>query len=509
MKTTTKIIFHILYLLMAAVFAYASGGGSGSTAAQGEERGLTVKELPHIEANIDVLLQTEHSSKLITARFSPDGKQIISSSDDKTIKLWDVASGRLIRTFSGHMKNVISLAFSPDGKQILSGEGYDGIDRSSVKLWDAVSGSEIKTISGNWTVYYLAFSQNGKQFVIGFSDGTAKLCDAATGHELRTFSLGMDSWIMAFSPDGNLLFEIKREIKLLDAVTGSELRTFPRMGSVAKVAFSPDGKQIFFVSNDRTVRLCDAATGHVLRSFLAPDDIITFSQDCKQIIFFKYNDYFYNIAFWDVVTGREIRDMKIDRYDATGDYVPLYPIHPGVSPDGNQIIIGSGYPESNFSFDLYDTITGRKIRSFSGNNAHITSVAFSPDGKQVISGSYDKTAKLWDVVSGRLVRTFSGHETEVNSVAFSPDGKQMISSNERYFSRSGTLILDDIESTIKLWDVASGRLIRTFSIEWSNIIKSIAFSPDGKQIISGGRGIDIWDVATGSWVDRIGAGGIL
>jgi hypothetical protein len=114
----------------------------------------------------------------------------------------------------------------------------------------------------------------------------------------------------------------------------------------------------------------------------------------------------------------------------------------------------------------------------------VHSVAFSPNGKQVLSGSYDDTIKLWDIVNGKEIKTFSGHSSLVFSVAFSPDGNQMLSGSN--------------DKTVKLWDAASGRIIRTFS-EHTGGVYSVAFSPDGKQAISGSNDgtTRIWDISTG------------
>jgi WD40 repeat protein len=105
-----------------------------------------------------------------------------------------------------------------------------------------------------------------------------------------------------------------------------------------------------------------------------------------------------------------------------------------------------------------------------GHKGGVTSVAFSPDGKFALSGSWDKTLKLWDVASGKEIRTFYGHASDIFSVAFSPDGK---------FALSGSY-----DTTLKLWYVESGKEIRTFYGHASDIF-SVAFSPDGKYALSG------------------------
>ena len=120
-----------------------------------------------------------------------------------------------------------------------------------------------------------------------------------------------------------------------------------------------------------------------------------------------------------------------------------------------------------------------------GHKGMVLSVAFSPDGKTLASGSRDNTIGLWEVSSGRLIRSFEGHGSGINSVAFSPDGKTLASGSD--------------DETIKLWEVSSGRLIRSFEGH-SNWVESVAFSPDGKTLASGSYDttIKIWSTDTGN-----------
>jgi WD40 repeat protein len=208
---------------------------------------------------------------------------------------------------------------------------------------------------------------------------------------------------------------------------------------------------------------------------------VVFSPDGKHILSIAGRERI--IKLWDTDTGREIRTFSGHTKDVNSV---------AFSPDGKQILSGS----SDGTIKLWDTDTGREIRTFSGPTQQIESVAFSPDGKQIASGSWDNTIKLWDIDTGREIRTFSGHTMFVDSVAFSPDGKQILSRSNEAGAPNGT---------IKLWDIATGMEIRTFSGHASGVM-SVAFSPDGKQILSGfhvgtwGNTIKLWDTDTGKEV---------
>jgi WD40 repeat protein len=149
------------------------------------------------------------------------------------------------------------------------------------------------------------------------------------------------------------------------------------------------------------------------------------------------------------------------------------------SPDGKTVLSGSW----DNTLKLWDAASGKLIRTFTGHSSGVYSVAYSPDGKTVLSGSGDSTLKLWDVTSGKEIRTFAGHTRSVSSVAYSPDGKTIISGAD--------------DKTLKIWDVASGKEIRTFT-GFSSFISSITYSPDCKTILSASAGLLIlWDVSSG------------
>jgi TolB-like protein len=282
-----------------------------------------------------------HSDFVSSIAVSHNGRQAISGSFDNTLKLWDVTSGRVIRTFLGHSDGVICVAFSPDGKQAISGSSDN-----TLKLWDVNTGTLIRTFSGHsmW-VYSVAFSPDGKQVISGSSDNTLKLWDVASGRLIRTFS-GRSSTVysVAFSHDGKQVISgcFDNTLKLWDVATGSVIRTFTgHSDSVFSVAFSPDGRQVISSSRDNTLKLWDVATGRVIRTFSGHSNLVQ------------------SVAF---------------------------------SPDGKQAISGS----MDKTLKLWDIASGREVRTFSGHSS-VQSVAFSPDGKQVISGDSDGYVRLWNV----------------------------------------------------------------------------------------------------------------
>ena len=485
----------ILFLLITVTWTIHAGGDTESIIESKKSPELTDTETSLSEKNVqkadsllttpkdiesriviqeenapEIVVQMGHSNSVFSVAFSPDGNTIVSGSHEGTLKLWDVKSGREIRSFSGHSFDVWFVAFSPDGKTIVSGSGDD-----TLKLWDVISGREIRSFSGHSNnISSVAFSPDGKTIISGSRDETLKLWDVKSGREIRSFSGHSRSVTsVAFSPDGNTIVSGSDDntLKLWDVKSGREIRSFSgHSRSVTSVAFSPDGNTIVSGSDDNTLKLWDVTSGREIRSFSGHSlavSSVAFSPDGNTIVSGSKDK---TLKLWDVTTGREIRSFS-------GHPVLVHSV--AFSPDGNTIISGSG----GKALKLWDVTSGREIRSFSGHSDWVLSTAISPDGKTIVSCSR-KTLKLWDVARGRLIRSISGHSSDISSVAFSPDGK--------------TIVSGFLNKTLKLWDVTSGREIRSFSGH-SNWVASVAFSPDGKTILSGSgdKTLKLWDFKSG------------
>ncbi len=179
-------------------------------------------------------------------------------------------------------------------------------------------------------------------------------------------------------------------------------------------------------------------------------------------------------------------EMGIDRQHNIDPLIHTFSEHSGMvhsaafSPDGRSILSGSW----DNTLKLWDVATNRKLLTFAEHTSWVHSIAFSPDGSTALSGSADKTIILWDVTTSRVLRIFTGHTAPILSVAFSPDGSTALSGSQ--------------DKKLKLWEVATGKLLRTFTGH-SEMVTSATFSPDGRAALSSSadKTLKLWDVGTG------------
>jgi eukaryotic-like serine/threonine-protein kinase len=454
-------------------------------------RGWEWNRLTHLQ---DPALMTfqGHESRVNSVSFSPDGKWIVSGSADKTIKVWDAATGVELKTLRGHEHHVVCAAFSPDGRRIVSGS-------STVKVWDVATGGELMSLRGHERlVWDVSFSPDGRRIVSGGHNGMVKVWDAGTGAELMTLA-GHEGLVrsVGFSPDGKRITSASGDgtIRVWDAESGDELMSLSgRQRLPVGGSFGPHGKRIVSGGADKAIRVWDAASGAELMTLHGHEgDVLSvvFSPDGRRIISGCTDN---TIRVWDSVTG--VEEMTLRGHGGSIMSVAF-------SPDGQRIISGS----DDKTIKLWDTVIHPKLTTLPlprRLDGVVDSLAFSPDGKRIIAGSSAKTIKVWDIASATETMTLCGHGDSVHapwspvqSVAFSPDGKRIVSGSS--------------DKTIKLWDMATGAELVTLRGH-QNVVHSVVFTPDGRHIISGStdKMIKIWDAATGDELMALAAqeGGI-
>lgn len=469
--------------------------------------------------------------QLKSIAFSHDGRFILTGGYDRSARLWNAATGLEIRSFKGAMGPVLAVAFSPDGHFVLTGSysHYEKGKKASdddVRVWDISSGKLLRSFPVHPPI---KFSPDGRFVLTGSQNNNALLIDVTTGQVVKRFE-GHSSPIAdaRFSPDGRIiltrsgsLYDAEggedKSLRVWDAATAKEIRRFDKTNGLASI--SPDGRFLLAAANDEeyAATLLDLATVREVKRFKGVLWPLGFSPDGSFILTADAN----NVRFWNPVTGKPFRVLRgysssilsvsfspDDRFiltgsgqrtaqlwDATtGQQVQRYDCGEGsvdyaaLSPDGRSLFT-HGF---NNPGRMWDATTGKELRRIYGHLKMTETVALSPDGRYVFTGGFDNPARLWDASTGIEVRRFADYPGSVDHVAFSQDGQALL-----------TLSYDKNPwRWACLWDVASGRELRRFKVPL-HMGSSISFSPDNRLILIGGTpsqyGINanLFDLSTG------------
>ncbi len=294
-----------LYRLCEAALAHREGQNGARPPGQSSALPLLLRSRldPRPEPPLWLRSLEGHTGEVLAVAVSPDGRFIVSGSDDRTVKVWERESGRLLRSLEGHTDGVNAVAVSPDGRFIVSGSK----DRT-VKVWDAASGRLLRSLEGHTAgVNAVALSPDGRTIVSGAADRTVKVWDASDGRLLRSLeghTAGVNA--VAVSPDGRTIVSGANDgtVRVWDAASGRLIRSLEgHTDWVNAVALSPDGRTIVSGAADRTVRVWDAASGRLLRSLEGHTDwvrAVALSPDGSTIVSGSDD---HTIRAWDLESG--------------------------------------------------------------------------------------------------------------------------------------------------------------------------------------------------------------
>jgi RNA polymerase sigma factor (sigma-70 family) len=368
---------------------------------------------------------------VVTAAFTPDGSGVVVGSQGLDAVLIDLATGQVTRRFRTYPSSV-GLAFTPDGKRLAVGVG-DGL----ISQWDLATGERLVASAEPVCGYLkLQFDTDGK--TLWAASDTFAALDWRSGREVRRARVPHEgaSWALSLSPDRSRVAGLNADHKraVWDAVTGKELCVLAAGGGWTAPAFSPDGKTLYTAAWTEPVRTWDASTGKERPAFdreqrvthalvASPDGRWLAAADHPQAAGGARRE----VTVWDLTRGREAHRFLPTHPDARAWAAAF-------SPDSTLLAAAGGLPhrpleERNGFVVVWDLRTGKELMSCSGVIGSVMAVAFSPDGRLLVTGGQDSAVQLWEVAGGRERHRFAGHESGVYSVAFSPDGKLVASSS--------------------------------------------------------------------------------
>ena len=388
--------------------------------------------------------------------FSSDLLRLATASSDfsvKVRKLWDsdLRERYKVVTLVGHTAGILGSTFTPDSKQLVT----SSLDKKG-NVWLLGPGHELSTFSGPWLeVAGIAFDPRDGQTLVGAiadqGHSTAEIWNTVTGGTEGTLSPHKGKvWSVSYSPDGKLIATGSDAVRIWDAKSRSILRSIAAPGPagvIREVAFSPDGASLASVGDDGHARLWNVSSGALIHSFVINESGcesesvgrqdaaecpemrgVAFSPDGTRLATANADS---TATVWEIASGKLIQTL-------VGHNDVVWKV--AFSPDGRYIATAS----HDGTAILWSAATGKEISVLSGHGGKLWGVAFSSDSKLIATASSDKTARIWNVETGREVLVLMGHSATVNRVAFSPDNKRLATSSEDGTARLYTLEIDSL-----------------------------------------------------------------
>jgi WD40 repeat protein len=383
-------------------------------------------------------------------------------------------------------------------------------------FWHRLDDSSRALVLGGGEVNHPTFGAGGRRVTFATAGGAVEVWDVPGRARLRRYEPAEKMGGVALSPDGRVIAYARGDhtLALRDLASDRVIAVCRgHEGEVTSFHFSADGTRVVTASADRSIRTWEAATGrliHALRGHEGATRSLSFSRDGGRFISHRSDDR--TARLWDARTGAELAALP------GSEGVK----HAGFSPDGRTAFTTEAFP--SYKVRLWDAVTGRPLAVLGGHTNEVTHVEFSPDGRRLVTASFDQTARLWDG-GGALVSVLNGHRGQLLHAAFSPDGTRLVTTgtdqslhvwdaatgaplavlhghtgpvDRAAFTPAGEVVSASRDGTARTWDVGRagpGRTLRGHT----NYVYAAAFHPDGRRVATAAWDgtARLWDAGTG------------
>ena len=441
--------------------------------------------------------------------FSPTREHVLTGGSQQTVKVWEVATGRELRSFPAGEQDWYWPSISPEGRVTITNlvthevkerdlttgrerrlfqfkEGRDvGLIAPHFRhaaLYDKSGGVTIRDLNTGRSLTQLngvldeardaCLSANEQQLAVGYRDGTIRVFETASGQILKVFhGAGTSVNVVRFSPGDDFLASAddSDQVTVWEIRTGQALRTFATShGHLQSLRWSPDAQQLLSVSIGGKVQLWEVATGKIL----AAQQRIPVNGGTQAVAVSRDGMYL-AVANGVVIALLHLPTKRVVQL-LVGHQPSVWSL--SFSPDGTQLASASWDGTAR----LWETQTGKELFVFRHQNLRITAIQFSPDGRLVASGGDDHRVRIWDAQTGKEVRVCDGHADGIRALAWSPDGHRIASAG--------------VDQIIRLWRCRDGAELLTLTGH-TDEVWSLLFTPDGHSLVSGS-----WDKTARIWL---------
>ena len=399
-------------------------------------------------------------------KVTPDGTKVIAGSTEGTIEIWDLNIEQELCTLYAHTETLTTVDITPDGEKIVSGS----VDET-IKVWDLVTGQQLLTLTGHLSfISSLAITPDGEKIISGSADKTIKVWDLVTGQQLLTFS-SIYPIALAITHDGTKVVSGGSSgIQVWDLAIAKELfipSFCTHATSVNEIVITPDGNHLISGSQDDTIKIWNIATS---------PNLFTFSDNTQSVTKLVVTPDGSKIIFVDCWGDKQIKMMNFSRKQKS------------------EKIIMHFFKMMRIKLKrLWNLATRQEISTLTSYNNSYT-FAITPDGTKIITGGWSGEINVWNLAEEQKLYGFSTEKDIVETLLVTPDGTKMISiSKDRIYK--GKELDVTYQSFIEMWNLETGKKICTLSSH-NGSTDSIVVTPDGTKVIYtiDDKTLEIWDL---------------